>query len=74
MLASGWPNGKGSRRVLARSYGVQMENVDATVEKAGKMSGKRLMPKTLVPDMGHFAVLQDPTGGVFVVWAMLPKK
>lgn len=53
---------------------VQVDNVDATVEKARKMGGTIIVPKMPVTDMGHFAIIQDPTGGVFGVWASLPKK
>ncbi len=47
---------------------VLVASVDETVGKAMKLGGKILMEKTPIPDMGAFAVLANPTGGVLGVW------
>jgi len=38
---------------------------DATVEKLG---GKVCVPKSAVPQMGYFAICQDPEGNTFALW------
>jgi uncharacterized protein len=37
----------------------------ATVEKLG---GKVCVPKSAVPQMGYFAICQDPEGNTFALW------
>ena len=41
------------------------DDVDATVARAGELGATVLMPGMDVPDVGRFAVLLDPTGGLF---------
>ena len=48
---------------------VQVGDVDAAVAKATKLGGKVIVPKTPIPEMGHFAILTDPTGAAFGIWA-----
>lgn len=47
---------------------VAVENADAAAEKAASLGAKVLAPAFDVFDAGRMAVLQDPTGAVFVVW------
>jgi hypothetical protein len=47
---------------------VMVDSVEETVSKARKLGGKIMMDKTPIPEMGAFAVLADPTGGVIGVF------
>ena len=47
---------------------VTVTDCDATVAKATSLGGKVLMPGMDIPDLGRFAVLQDPSGAVFAVF------
>lgn len=51
---------------------VLIDNREAAIERTKRMGGKVLMDKIDVPNMGHFAVLMDPTGGVFSVFQATP--
>lgn len=44
-----------------------VENVEETVAKAQELGGNVLVPPTVAGEMGRFAVLSDPQGGVFTV-------
>lgn len=44
-------------------------DVDATVGRASELGGSVLVPPTDLPDVGRFAVLADPQGAVFAVFA-----
>jgi predicted enzyme related to lactoylglutathione lyase len=46
---------------------VAVDDVDATVARARELGGTVIAP-TMKMDAGAFAVLADPTGGVFAVW------
>ena len=43
---------------------VTVDNIDATAKKAKELGGKVLVPPTDIPNVGRFAVLQDPQGAV----------
>lgn len=47
---------------------ILVESVADTVVQAKKLGGKVMMDKTPIPEMGAFAVIADPTGGVIGVW------
>lgn len=47
---------------------VNVESVDAAVERAKKLGAKVARPKAPVPSMGWFAMLTDPQGNSFAVW------
>ena len=47
---------------------IAVENADAAAAKAAQLGGKVLAPAFDVMDAGRMAVIQDPTGAVFVVW------
>ena len=44
---------------------VNVPQLEAALERATRLGAKLVMPRATVPDMGHYAVLRDPTGGVF---------
>jgi len=48
------------------------DDVDATVEKAGKLGGMTYAGPLDVPTIGRLAVLGDPTGAVFGVFKPIP--
>ena len=46
---------------------VAVPNADETIAQATKLGGKVLVPAQTMPDVGRFAVLQDPHGATFAV-------
>ena len=46
---------------------VTVDDVDATVKKATAMQAKVIMAPREIPDVGRFAVIQDPQGAVLMV-------
>lgn len=50
-----------------------VEKAQAAVDTASASGGTVIVPPTPIPDVGTFAVLQDPTGGVFAVLESLPQ-
>jgi predicted enzyme related to lactoylglutathione lyase len=48
---------------------VAVENVDAVTEKTVRLEGSILHPPTSIEGAGRFAVLADPQGAVFAVYA-----
>jgi predicted enzyme related to lactoylglutathione lyase len=46
---------------------VTVDDVDATVKKAESMQAKGIVPPRDIPDVGRFAVIQDPQGAVLMV-------
>ncbi len=50
---------------------VAVDDVDATVEKAGSAGAKTLVPATDIPTVGRFAVLRDPQGAFLAVFRSL---
>lgn len=47
---------------------VQVDDLQAYLNKAGTMGGKTLVPPTEVPGAGHFAWLADPDGNIIGLW------
>ena len=47
---------------------VQVEDVARTVNRAREIGGTIHMDKTPIPELGFFAMIADPTGGVIGVW------
>lgn len=47
---------------------VLVESVDDYSKKLVQLGGKVVMPKTAIPDMGHFAVALDPEGNPFGIF------
>ena len=48
---------------------VGSSDIDATVSEAQKLGGRVIVPLTEIPTVGRFAVLSDPQGAVFAVFA-----
>ncbi|MBK9187629.1 MAG: VOC family protein [Phycisphaerales bacterium] len=49
----------------------QVEDIDATLQKAEKLGGSTIVPKTEVPTMGWFAWFKDPEGNAIGLWTSL---
>ena len=47
---------------------IAVENADAAAGKAASLGAKVLAPAFDVFDAGRMAVIQDPTGAIFIVW------
>ena len=47
---------------------VGVASVDESAVKVEKLGGKICMAKTAVPEMGYFAICQDPENNVFALW------
>ena len=47
---------------------ILVENVDASAAKVSQLGGKVIVAPFDVMDAGRMAVLQDPTGAVFLIW------
>lgn len=46
----------------------QVDDLQASLDKAETLGGKTLVPPTPVPGMGHFAWLADPEGTIVGIW------
>lgn len=44
-----------------------VDDIDATLTQAAKLGGTILVPNTIVPGVGHFAMITDPEGITFGV-------
>ena|SRR5688572_4978858 len=51
---------------------ISVPSVDEFAAKVQKLGGKICMPKTAVPQMGYFAVCQDPENNMFGLWQSDP--
>lgn len=47
---------------------VQVPDIEASLKQVESLGGKRLVPKTEVPTMGHFAWFTDPEGNMVGLW------
>jgi uncharacterized protein len=61
-----WPSG-GPQPHWVASFGV--EDADLAVHETQELGGEVLLPPTHVPGLGRAAVLRDPQGAVFGVFA-----
>ncbi|MFQ5739097.1 MAG: VOC family protein [Acidobacteriota bacterium] len=50
------------------TFYVEVENLQAYLEKAHQLGGQTLVPPTEVPDSGYFAWLADPEGNTVGLW------
>jgi predicted enzyme related to lactoylglutathione lyase len=53
---------------------VQVDDLQAYLDRAGKLGGKTLITPTEVPGMGNFAWLTDPEGTIVGLWKPAAKK
>ena len=44
-----------------------VEDCNATADKAAASGGKLMMPPMDIPNVGRFAVIQDPQGAAFAI-------
>jgi uncharacterized protein len=51
---------------------ISVPSVEQFAAKVEKLGGKICMPKTAVPQMGYFAVCQDPENNAFGLWEHNP--
>jgi predicted enzyme related to lactoylglutathione lyase len=51
---------------------VNVESLDASVERATKLGATLMKPRAAVPGMGWFAMLLDPQGSPFALWQSDP--
>ena len=47
---------------------ISVPSVDQFAAKVEKLGGKICVPKKAVPQMGYFAVCQDPENNTFAIW------
>jgi predicted enzyme related to lactoylglutathione lyase len=47
---------------------INVASVDESAERVQKLGGKICMGKTAVPQMGYFAICQDPENNTFALW------
>lgn len=47
---------------------ISVENVVSTLQKAQSLGANIIVPKTPAGDVGHFAIIQDPTGAHIAFW------
>lgn len=47
---------------------IQVDDLEATLAKVAASGGKRMIPPTEVPGMGHFAWFTDPDGTCIGLW------
>src|SRR5262245_18656311 len=66
------PKEAGNRPPAWLNY-VTVENVDQTAKNAKELGAKIMMPPMDIPQVGRFAVLQDPQGACFAVITYLKK-
>jgi predicted enzyme related to lactoylglutathione lyase len=62
----GWPSGGPEAHWIAY---LGMDDVDAAVRTAQELGGQVLLPPVDVPGMGRAAVLRDPQGAAFGIFA-----
>jgi predicted enzyme related to lactoylglutathione lyase len=66
-----WPSGGPEPHWIAY---IGVEDVDASAQRAQDLGGKVLLPPTDVPGFGRAAVLRDPQGAKFGIFAPLPQE
>src|SRR5262245_42318507 len=47
---------------------INVPSVDQFAARVQKLGGKICMPKAAVPQMGYFAICQDPENNMFALW------
>jgi uncharacterized protein len=52
---------------------VTVDDVDVAVTLTEELGGKVLMPPRDIPDVGRFALIQDPQGAVLSIITYIPK-
>ncbi len=65
------PQGQPNMRPTWGTF-VTVDEVAVTTAKATELGGKVLMPPMVVPDVGTFALIQDPQGAMFAIVSYAP--
>jgi predicted enzyme related to lactoylglutathione lyase len=65
----GWPSGGPEAHWIAY---IGVDDVDAAAQRAHELGGQVLLPPTDIPDFGRAAVLRDPQGAAFGIFAPSP--
>ena len=52
---------------------IDADDINATLSQVEKSGGKSLVPKTLIPGMGWFAIFVDPTGNKIGLYTTDPQ-
>ena len=47
---------------------VNVDSLDASIDKAKSLRASVMKPRSAVPGMGWFAILSDPEGNTFALW------
>lgn len=50
------------------TFYIQVPDIEATLAQIATQGGTTLIPKTEVPNMGHFAWFNDPEGNAIGLW------
>lgn len=45
-----------------------VDDIDAKIAQAEKLGGRKIVPRTEVPGIGHFAWIADPEGNTVGLW------
>jgi predicted enzyme related to lactoylglutathione lyase len=52
---------------------ISVEDCDAAAKKVAELGGQVCVPPTDLPEVGRFAVINDPTGATFSIIKALPQ-
>jgi hypothetical protein len=55
------------------TFYIQVDDIGTALDKIGKSGGRTLVPKTEVPQMGHFAWFTDPEGNAIGLWTPMQR-
>jgi len=55
-----------------RAY-IQVDSVDAAIQRVSELGGSVVEPRTEVPGQGWYGVFRDPEGNELAVWESLPR-
>ena len=80
MWADGSGSGGGFNEVSAENpvgqvlVYIDSDDIDADLQKAEKLGGKVIRPKTEIPGTGWYGIFQDPTGNLLAVYTSISPK
>ena len=80
MWADGSGSGGGFNEVSAENpvgqvlVYIDSDDIDADLQKAEKLGGKVIRPKTEIPSTGWYGIFQDPTGNILAVYTSINPK
>ncbi|NGX50839.1 MAG: hypothetical protein K1060chlam2_00690 [Chlamydiae bacterium] len=65
---------KRSELVKSPVIAIQVDSVEAYIEKVTSKGGKLVMPKMEIHGMGYYAYISDPEGNVLGLWEPITQK